>query len=94
MLKAYKASISFLAERVEAVGAQHRSNENIKNSELLHLNSLFRAEEVPPGAEGRTSMTELIQHIRTDSSNIFLKTSERTLWKLQLQGWVATLQTI
>jgi hypothetical protein len=79
MLKSYKASISFLEERVRAFGVHHKSNVTIKNSELLHLSSLFRAEELAPGAEARASMTELIQYIRTDNSGVFSEDERKNL---------------
>ena len=71
MLKAYKASTSCLAEHVQAFGNEHRTTANIKKSELLHLTALFGSEELPAGTAGRSSMTELIQHIRSDNSGLF-----------------------
>ena len=70
MLKAYKASVSFIEEHKAALGPAHRSVVNSIRTEILHLTKLFRSEELPT-CGGRESITELIKHIRADVSCTF-----------------------
>lgn len=70
MLKAYKASVSFIEEHKAALGPDHRTVANSIRTEILHLTKLFRSEELPTGG-GRQSITELIKHIRADGSGTF-----------------------
>ena len=70
MLKAYKASISFIEEHKAALGHDHRTVVNSVRTEIVHLTKLFRSEELPPG-ECRQSISELIKHIRADASGTF-----------------------
>ena len=71
MLKAYKASVSFIEEHKAALGPAHRSVVNSIRTEILHLTKLFRSEELPT-CGGRESITELIKHIRADVSCTWL----------------------
>jgi hypothetical protein len=70
MLKAYKASVSFLEEHKAALGPDHRTVANSIRTEILHLSKLFRSEELPT-CGGRQSITELIKYIRADGSGTF-----------------------
>lgn len=70
MLKAYKASVSFIEEHKAALGPDHRTVAKSIRTEIMHLIKLFRSEELPTGG-GRESITELIKHIRADGSGTF-----------------------
>lgn len=78
MLKAYKASVSFIEEHKAALGPDHRTVANSIKTEILHLTKLFRSEELPTG-EGRQSITELIKHIRSDGSGTFSSETKGSL---------------
>jgi hypothetical protein len=72
MLNAFKASIAFLQEHKQALGANHRTTNVTVKSELLHLTKLFRNEPlIADDPASRSAITSLIQHMRACISNIF-----------------------
>jgi hypothetical protein len=72
MLNAFKASIAFLQEHKQALGANHKTTNVTVKSELLHLTKLFRNEPmIFDDPASRSAITSLIQHMRACISNIF-----------------------
>lgn len=77
MLPAYTASVQYLAECRTALGPDHRNTAVATSTELLHLKNLFRTEEL--GSDRRTSVTNLMRHIRNDTSNVFSEEDRTSL---------------
>ena len=72
MLNAFKASIAFLQEHKQALGANHKTTNVTVKSELLHLTKFFRNEPlIADDPASRSAITSLIQHMRADIPNIF-----------------------
>ncbi len=77
MLPAYTASVQYLEECRTALGPDHRNTAVATSTELLHLKNLFRTEEL--GNDCRTSVTNLMKHIRNDTSGVFSEADRTSL---------------
>lgn len=77
MLPAYTASVQYLQECRTALGPDHRNTAVAISTELLHLKNLFRTEEL--GDDRRTSITNLMKHIRNDTSGVFSEEDRTSL---------------
>lgn len=77
MLPAYTASVQYLEECRTALGPDHRNTAVATSTELLHLKNVFRKEEL--GSDCRTSVTNLMKHIRNDTSSVFSEEDRTSL---------------
>lgn len=77
MLPAYTASVQYLEECRTALGPDHRNTTVATSTELLHLKNLFRTEEL--GSDCRSSIANLMKHIRSDTSGVFSEEDRTSL---------------